>query len=182
MCGLGRGRAAGPGRVGCSACAGRVGRWSRRLGSAWALPAGPACNSARHPTRPLDGGPPQARLKFQDWLSLKALPGPALKIQHRFPFGRGGSAVRVSYECPLHALGRPWQPPAKLLVCLDSAAPTGVRLTQAGLEFDQAVRVPGSAAVVRAAGRLGLPDRLPLDPGQPLLDIHVQRVGLKCSW
>lgn len=110
------------------------------------------------------------------------LPEPAIKLQKRFALGESGAGVRVSYECPLRALGSAWQPPARLLVSIDSAVPSGLRLTQGGLEFDQALALPGNRALVRGAGRLGLPRQLPLEEGEPWLDADVRRLGLKATW
>ncbi|KAL6767852.1 hypothetical protein ACKKBF_B36870 [Auxenochlorella protothecoides x Auxenochlorella symbiontica] len=124
----------------------------------------------------------KARIKFQDWLSLKALPEPAIKLQKRFALGESGAGVRVSYECPLRALGTAWQPPARLLVSIDSAVPSGLRLTQGGVEFDQALALPGNRALIRGAGRLGLPSRLPLEEGEPWVEADVRRLGLKAVW
>lgn len=124
----------------------------------------------------------QARLKFQEWLSLRLLPVPSIKLQKRFVIPGSGAGVKVSYECPLEELRSFWQPPAKLMVSIESGGPRGFRLTQGGVEFDQRFVVPGGKAVVRAAGQLGLPPQLPLEEDEPLVRVTLQRAGLKALW
>ena len=136
------------------------------------------------PNLPPPQSPPllQARLKFQDWLSLRLLPVPSIKLQKRFVIPGAGAGVKVSYECPLEELRSFWQPPARLMVSIESGGPRGFRLTQGGVEFDQRFVVPGGKAVVRAAGQLGLPPRLPLEEDEPLVRATLQRAGLKALW
>lgn len=59
---------------------------------------------------------PHARLKFRDFLSVKAFPEPALKLQKRVVLGTSGYGVRLSYEVPLARVGSFWEPPARLMV------------------------------------------------------------------
>ena len=59
---------------------------------------------------------PHARLKFRDFLTIKAFPEPALKLQKRVVLGTSGYGVRLSYEVPLASAATFWEPPARLMV------------------------------------------------------------------
>ena len=74
-------------------------------------------HSPRAPLLPPPNNPPphglQARLKYRDFLSLRALPSPALRLQKRLPIPNSAFGVRLSYECPLDALATFYRPPAR---------------------------------------------------------------------
>jgi hypothetical protein len=125
---------------------------------------------------------PSARLKFRDALSLRLLPAPALRFQKRLQLGTSGFGVRLTYECPLEALPSFYAPPARLLVQLDNAVDTGVRLTQSGVEAAGTVRALGGAVRVRAAALVRLPSELPVDEDATLVGFELRRLGIKARW
>lgn len=125
---------------------------------------------------------PSVRLKFRDVASIKLLPIPAIKVQRRVPLGTSRFGVRVSYECPLEHITQFYAPPARLLVALDNAVDTGIRITQSGLEFSANQWLLNGSARVRAAGVLHLPSELPIDENDMLLHFEVRRLGLKSQW
>lgn len=126
---------------------------------------------------------PQARLKFRDILSLKALPYPALKIQKRLRAPNSSWGVRLSYECPLENITSFYRPPARLMLAIDNMHSNGVQLTQAGLEFNFAQLFGEKQnAQFRAAGLVALPRELPIVEGQPLAGLDIKRLGFKTDW
>ncbi|PSC75878.1 hypothetical protein C2E20_1663 [Micractinium conductrix] len=126
---------------------------------------------------------PQARLKFRDLVSLKALPYPSIKIQKRLRVPESTWGVRLSYECPLEAIGTFYRPPARLMLSIDNMHSNGVQLTQAGLEFNYAALFGESQRTqLRAAGLLSLPRELPIVEGQPLVGADIKRLGIKTEW
>lgn len=126
---------------------------------------------------------PSARVKLGGCLSLKLLPMPAVKFQRRFVMGATGVALRVAYECPLSVGVKPWEPPATLLVQLESAAPHGVHLTPAGLELDGVLTLPGRRCVLLGRGRIRLPTQIPLpDDASQSVALDIDRLGLKAAW
>ncbi|KAL4432426.1 hypothetical protein ABPG77_001725 [Micractinium sp. CCAP 211/92] len=126
---------------------------------------------------------PQARLKFRDLVSLKALPYPSLKIQKRLRWPDTTWGVRLSYECPLESLATFYRPPARLMMSIDNMHSNGVQLTQAGLEFNFA-QLFGERrqAELRACGLVALPRELPIIEGQSLAGLELRRLGLKTQW
>ena len=58
----------------------------------------------------------QARIKVKDFLTIKALPEPVLRLQKRWRIGRSGLALRAAYELPLADAEHIFEPPARLLV------------------------------------------------------------------
>ena len=60
--------------------------------------------------------PLQARIKVKDFLTIKALPEPVLRLQKRWRIGRSGLALRAAYELPLADAEHLFEPPARLLV------------------------------------------------------------------
>lgn len=125
---------------------------------------------------------PQARLKMRDVASIKLLPQPALRFQKRLQMGTSGFAVRLTYECPLQNLLRFYAPPAKLMVTVDNAVETGVRLTQSGLEFSANKWLLDGKVRVRAQGALRLPSELPISEDQLLVGFEARRLGIKARW
>ncbi|KAI3433750.1 hypothetical protein D9Q98_003557 [Chlorella vulgaris] len=125
---------------------------------------------------------PQARLKFRDIVSLKALPYPAIKIQKRLALPESSWGLRLSYECPLESLANFYRPPARLLVLIDNMHSNGAQLTQAGLEFNYAGEFLEGRSQLRATGLVALPRELPVVEGQPLVGLELKRLGLKSAW
>lgn len=58
----------------------------------------------------------QARIKVKDFLTIKALPEPVLRLQKRWRIGCSGLALRAAYELPLADAEHLFEPPARLLV------------------------------------------------------------------
>ncbi len=125
---------------------------------------------------------PLLRLKWRDALSLRILPTPALRAQRRLELGASGYAVRVTYECPLASLARCWAPPARLMVSLDNAVDTGVRVTQSGLEGYCNLWLGDSRARLRAAGLLRVPSELPVAEDEMIVRPVLKRAQLKMRW
>lgn len=125
---------------------------------------------------------PQARLKFRDILSIKALPYPAIKLQGRLSLPDTCWGVRLSYDCPLEAITEFYRPPARLMLSIDNMHHNGAQLTQAGLEFNYAASLFEGNTQFRAAGLVALPRELPVEEGQPLVGLELKRLGLKASW
>jgi hypothetical protein len=63
---------------------------------------------------------PVARLKLKDVLSLKVAPEPLVKLAHSMRLPGVGMVVKLLYELPLRQTHRFWQPPARLMLRLDS--------------------------------------------------------------
>ncbi|KXZ43100.1 hypothetical protein GPECTOR_102g53 [Gonium pectorale] len=124
---------------------------------------------------------PVARIKIKDLLSIKAFPFGHLKISRSIPLGP--LALKFRYELPLAHADRFWEPPARLMVRLDSAAGSGVHLTPGGLEFDEQVLRFGTAVSLRASAGVSFPRQLPWseDDGPPF-KVQVHRLSLKSIW
>jgi hypothetical protein len=124
---------------------------------------------------------PLLRMKIRDAVSLQLLPEPAIKLQQRVRLGTSGLGLRLSYECPLEAVGRFYAPPARLLLTLDNAVDNGVKITQSGVEMN-ADRWVGDSTRFRAAGVLHFPTELPVDEDAMLFRFEAKRLGLKGRW
>lgn len=59
---------------------------------------------------------PHVRLKVQDWLTVKVLPAPVLKLQKSLRLPNSALSLRLRYEVPLDGLEDWNRPPARLLV------------------------------------------------------------------
>jgi hypothetical protein len=125
---------------------------------------------------------PAMRIRFQDWLTVKFLPQPVLKLQKSLRLPNSPLSLRMRYECPLEALDDPFRPPARFMFRLDNMTGTGVHLNLQGVNFDQRVISLGKDTSVRFAGHANFPRQLPAPEGKPLLDWDVERLGLKTSW
>jgi hypothetical protein len=125
---------------------------------------------------------PSLRLKYKDFISLKVLPEPAIKLQKRIPLGESGMGIRVRYECPLDSMAQFWGPPAKLLITIDNTVHSGVRLTQSGVEFDGQKTMADGAVRLRGSGVVRFPRELPMEEGQPLVGVDVKNLGIKTRW
>lgn len=125
---------------------------------------------------------PAMRVRFQDWLTLKLMPVPLLKLQKSFPVPNTALSLRLRYECPLEAIEDFARPPARLMVRLDNHVGSGVHLSPSGVEFDQRVVTLGRDTSVRFGGRVLFPRQIPVPEGRPLLECDVERLGLKTSW
>ncbi|GLC46519.1 hypothetical protein PLESTF_000956800 [Pleodorina starrii] len=123
---------------------------------------------------------PVARIKIKDLVSIKAAPLGLLKISRSIPLGP--VALKVRYELPLAHATHFWEPPARLMVRLDSAAGSGVHLTPGGLEFDEQVVQFGRAVSLRASASLAFPRQLPLEQGEPPLRLQLHRLSLRSIW
>ncbi|GAB4817774.1 hypothetical protein N2152v2_004820 [Parachlorella kessleri] len=134
---------------------------------------------------------PQARIKVLDFLSLRALPRPSIKLSKRLVVSEArGWAVRLSYECPVDNVERFWEPPSRLLVSVghdaladvDNLGNTGVRLTQSGVEFNGSMVFSDGRLTIRGAGHVDFPHQLPVEEGEPLVRYELRRLGLKANW
>lgn len=125
---------------------------------------------------------PHARLKVQDWLTIKLLPAPVLKLQKSFRLPNSALSLRLRYEVPLDSIENFARPPARLLVRLDNSVGSGVHISPSGVDFDQRVVRLGQATSVRFAGHASFPRQIPVPEGAPLLNTQVDRLGLKTAW
>ncbi|DBB09333.1 TPA: hypothetical protein ACH3X3_007912 [Trebouxia sp. C0006] len=125
---------------------------------------------------------PICRVKIKDFLSIKLLPRPMLKLHKRFPLGNTGLALRVVYDCPLEELDHALEPPARLLVRLDNKAGSGIHVGPSGVEFDERVLALGANAEARFGASVGFPRQLPVVEGQQLFNWDIHRLGLKTRW
>lgn len=110
------------------------------------------------------------------------LPAPAIKIQKRMQLGTSGFGLRLSYECPLETINRFYQPPARLMMTLDSCVDNGMRVTHSGLEFAANKWLLNGNVRIRAAGLLRLPSELPISEDQMLVGFEMKRLGFKGKW
>jgi hypothetical protein len=125
---------------------------------------------------------PAMRVRVQDWLTLKILPQPVLKLQKSLRLPNSALSLRLRYEVPLEAIEDPLRPPARLLVRLDNHVGSGVHLSPSGIDFDQRIVTLGQGTSVRFAGHAAFPRQLPVPEGKQLLNWDVDRLGLKTSW
>lgn len=126
---------------------------------------------------------PALRFRFQDWLTIKLMPAPVLKLQKSLRLPNSPLSLRLRYEVPLNTIEDSGllRPPARLLIRLDNSVGSGIHLSPSGIDFDQRVLRLGSAQI-RAKGSARFPRQLPVPEGKPLLDWEVDRLGLKTSW
>lgn len=125
---------------------------------------------------------PLLRLKYRDLISFKLLPEPGIKLEKFFFLGDSNLGVRLKYECPVEGLTNFWRPPARFLLTIDNTVHKGVRLTQSGVEFDGALSALEGSVRVRGQALLALPRELPVEEGQPLVGLDVNRLGIKTVW
>eukprot|EP00877_Chromochloris_zofingiensis_P013305 jgi/Chrzof1/8228/Cz03g02080.t1 len=123
------------------------------------------------------------RLKLKDFLSLSLAPRPMIKLGHRWGVPGTGLAVRFRYECPLNYLTEFWQPPARLMLRLESDVGTGIHLSPTGIEIEERRLGLGNRAEIRAGATLHFPRQLPIDrDDREAFRLQVHRLGLKTQW
>ena len=126
---------------------------------------------------------PKLRVKVANLVSLVAFPEPGIKIQKRIPIGLTGYALRCSYFCAMEDIATFYQPPAKLLITLDSYDTCGVKLSQAGLELSGNTWLgPNDEAYLQASAVVHLPNSIPFDMSNNAVSIEPRRCGLKLRW
>jgi len=125
---------------------------------------------------------PKLRVKVANVVSLVAFPEPGIKIQKRIPIGLTGYALRCSYFCAMEDIGTFYQPPAKLLITLDSYDTCGVKLSQAGLEFSGNTWLGNDKAYLQASAVVHLPNSIPFEMNENVVSVEPRRCGLKLKW
>ncbi len=76
------------------------------------------------------------------------------------------------WQVPLAHIDHFFEPPARLMVRLDNAIGSGIRITGQGLECDgrivSTIGPAGFGTSIRATGALKFPTHLPIEDGQDL--------------
>lgn len=124
-----------------------------------------------------------ARVKLRDFVSLRVLPKPMIKLGLLQRLPGSSMALKLRYECPLYNMGDFWRPPARLMLRLDNVAGSGVNLSPMGVDFDEQLLRLGDRLSLRGAATLQFPRQLPIDrEDKDAFALKVHRLTVRTTW